>query len=302
MKWTPILIAIGYFALFLASALAMLFLQKRYRKRRRPFPEDFRLLRSPGETQLAWVRQFDENLVFFILGAAVAPVVFSWPLLLLMNHVKGWWILAGLAAWLIVFAGVFVLAARWLVGRMSEAWDRYLGYFGERYVAEWLEPLKARGWRIFHDVPGEAHGKKFNVDHVAVGPGGVFVIETKTRRKGAARPNRKDNVVYFDGHVIDWPWGEDEHGLEQAERNALWLADTLKAETKERVHVSPILALPGWWLEERKPFKNPRLARVANPKWLPAWLGEEPQALSAERIVTIAEALERRCRDVKYGA
>lgn len=285
----------------MASALAMVFWQRRQRKRRLPFPEDLKLLRSAGETQLKWVRKFDEDLILYISLAALVPVLTTWPLLFLIRRFTGWWALGGLAALVVAFIGTFLAAARWLTRKMSEGWDRYLGYFGERCVAEQLDSLKERGWKMFHDVPGEAHGKKFNIDHVAVGPGGVYVIETKTRRKGAARLGRKDNVVFFNGRVLDWPWGEDTHGLEQAERNAVWLADTLEAETKEHVHVSPILALPGWWLEELKPFKDPRLARAANPKWLPKWLGEAPEILDKKRIGAIAEALELRCRDVKYG-
>ena len=302
MTWKQILFGCGYFAFFIASVLAMLLWQKRYRKRRKPLPEDLRLLRAPGETQLMWVRKFDENLVLYVALSGTMPAVITAVLLLLTKQLTGWWVLVGLAVTLVAFIGTFIVAAHWLTRKLSESLDRYLGYFGERYVAEWLDPLREQGWRVFHDVPCEAGGKKFNIDHVAVGLGGVFVIETKTRRKGSARPGRKDNVVYFDGHVLDWPWGEDEHGLEQAERNAIWLADTLKAEAKERVHVSPILALPGWWLEELKPFKDPRLARAANPKWLPKWLSEAPEILDSKRIESIAGSLERRCRDVKYGA
>jgi hypothetical protein len=278
----------------------MLLWQKRCRKRRNPFPEDVRLLRTPGETQLIWTRKFDENLFAYLLFAGMAPVGIVLPLLFLVQRLPGWWVVVGLVAVLVVFIGTFIAAARWLKTRLLESGDRYLGYFGERYVAELLDPLREQGWRIFHDVPCEAHGKKFNIDHVAVGPGGVFVIETKTRRKGATRPGRKDNVVFFDGRVLDWPWGEDDHGLEQAERNSIWLADTLKAETGERVHVAPILTLPGWWLEIR-PSKNPRLCRVANPKWLPKWLGEAPVILNAKQVAAIAAKLEERCRDVKYG-
>jgi hypothetical protein len=260
-----------------------------------------RLLRAPGETQLMWVRKFDENLFLYVVFAGTVPAGIMIVLLPLIQRLTGWWVLVGLAVALVAFIGTFVAAARWLTRKLSEFWDRYLGYFGERYVAEWLDPLREQDWRVFHDVPGEAHGKKFNIDHVAVGLGGVFVIETKTRRKGAARPGRKDNEVFFDGRVLDWPWGEDNHGLEQAERNAIWLTDTLKAETGERVHVTPILTLPGWWVEV-KPAKNPRLARVANPKWLPKWLGETPSILNATQVAVIAAKLEERCRDVKYGA
>jgi len=200
-----------------------------------------------------------------------------------------------------VFIALFIVSARWVSRKMKEQFNRYLGYFGERIVAECMEPLKARGWRIFHDVPGVANGTKFNLDHVAVGPQGVFVVETKTRRKGGARPGFDDHKVYFDGRALIWPWGEDNHGLEQAERNAVWLTNWIKAEAGERVHVTPVLTLPGWWVEQ-KPSRETRLAKVTNPKGLAKFLPSGMPALSEASIAAIAAKLEAQCRDVEYGA
>jgi hypothetical protein len=291
---------IGYEVLFLATVMAMFYWQMRCRKRRNPFPEDVSLLRAPGETQQVWLRKFDEDLGRNLVGAGLVPAGVLLLLFWLSIRLKGWWILVGLGVSAAVFVTAFIAAVRWLTGKMHEYRDRYLGYFGERYVAEMLAPLQQRGWWIFHDVPCEAHGRKFNIDHVAVGLGGVFVIETKTRSKGSARPGRKDNQVFFDGRVLDWPWGEDSYGLEQAERNAIWLSETLKAETGGHVHVSPILTLPGWWLEVR-PSRNSRLAQVANPKWLAKRLGDAPALLNPEQVAAIATKLDERCRNVKYG-
>ena len=200
---------------------------------------------------------------------------------------------------LVVFIGSFLLAVRWFARKTEEMRNRYLGYFGERVVAEHLEPLKLQGWRVFHDVPCQHEGVKFNIDHIAVGAGGVFIIETKTRRKGSARPGFKDNVVSFDGQRLVWPWAEDNHGLEQAERNALWFAKIVKQETGEQVVVTPILVLPGWWVE-MKPMRSARFCRVANPKWLPDILGRERPILSEVQVGAIAAKLEIRCRDVEY--
>lgn len=49
----------------------------------------------------------------------------------------------------------------------------------EPQTAAALAPLAERGWRILHDRrwPGSTTGA--NVDHVAIGPGGVFVLDTK---------------------------------------------------------------------------------------------------------------------------
>ena len=52
---------------------------------------------------------------------------------------------------------------------------------GERRVARALRPLERRGWQIDHDVAKPRGG---NVDHIALGPNGLFTIETKLNRFG----------------------------------------------------------------------------------------------------------------------
>lgn len=64
------------------------------------------------------------------------------------------------------------------VGRLppeAMAWAR--GAEGERAVARWLEPLEAQGYVALHGrrIPGQ----RGDIDHLVVGPTGVFVIETK---------------------------------------------------------------------------------------------------------------------------
>ncbi|MGH9046255.1 MAG: nuclease-related domain-containing protein, partial [Acidimicrobiales bacterium] len=50
------------------------------------------------------------------------------------------------------------------------------GAAGEEQVGAMLEQLTAEGWRIVHD----ASFGRGNVDHILIGPGGVFTIETKS--------------------------------------------------------------------------------------------------------------------------
>jgi hypothetical protein len=57
---------------------------------------------------------------------------------------------------------------------------RQMGGDAETWTAEELEALDRRTWRVFHDVPVR-YG---NVDHVAVGPGRVYAIETKWTSAG----------------------------------------------------------------------------------------------------------------------
>lgn len=299
MTWQNGLFLIGYFALFGASIVGLAWWQKQKRRSRLPFGDEFKLLRMPGETQLNLVRKADDDGVMWFVWAALVPSGVALLLLQGTIHLPRDLQVAGLAVTIAGFAVSFYFAARWVARKAQQSNNRYLGYFGERIVAEHLEPLKSQGWRIFHDVPGTGNGHRFNIDHVAVGPAGVFVIETKTRRKGGARPGFDDHKVYFDGRSLVWPWGEDNHGLEQAERNAVWLADTLTAETGERVHVTPILTLPGWWVE-MKPSRDSRMCRVTNPKGLATFLPAGATMLDPRVIATIATKLEVRCRDVEY--
>lgn len=300
MTWLNGLFAAGYFLFFMACALAMLWWPRRHKKTRRPFGDELRLLRGPGETQLKIVQKFDDDMFMWVAIAAGIPALLFVTMLGFTASLPSSLRLAWMLVALVAFVGAFIAAAKWFSRKTQESYDRYLGYFGERIVSEHLEPLKRQGWYVFHDVPGVANGAKFNIDHVAVGPAGIFVIETKTRRKGNARPGFEEHKVYFDGRDLVWPWGEDNHGLEQAERNAVWLANTLKAETGDRVHATPFLTLPGWWVEN-KPSRDSRLCRVINSKGLPKFLASGPAVLDQRQMDNIAANLEARCRDVEYG-
>lgn len=62
------------------------------------------------------------------------------------------------------------------LARSAELWER--GAEGEVATANELNKLDRNVWTVFHDVrwPGR---KRANIDHIAVGPGGVFVIDSK---------------------------------------------------------------------------------------------------------------------------
>ena len=52
-----------------------------------------------------------------------------------------------------------------------------LGLDGEVGVGQFLdEYCRERGYKVLHDLQGDG----LNVDHVLIGPGGVFAIDTKT--------------------------------------------------------------------------------------------------------------------------
>jgi hypothetical protein len=58
------------------------------------------------------------------------------------------------------------------------AWRR--GAAGERRTAQLLGPLERHGWAILHDLA--VPRSQANLDHLLIGPGGVFVIDSKHYR------------------------------------------------------------------------------------------------------------------------
>jgi hypothetical protein len=289
---------VGYFLLFTASVLGFaIWRVKRYRVRP---PLEFKLLRGPGETLRRQMAAYDENMLFHMGGAAFAPPLIAGGVFLAWMH---WFkptsnvqavLCLGISGAL--FLIVLVLSFRWALKDFYQYRNDRLGYLGERAVAEELAPLERQGYRVFHDMPAEAGERKFNIDHIVVGPTGVFAIETKTRRKGRAREGFKDHEVSYDGRQLIWPWGEDQHGLNQAEAQARWLAEWLNKRTGFGIEVRPMLALPGWMVKEQK--IGP--VRVLNAKNVPsAIVGRNVRVLSTEQIDLIARQIDDKCRDVE---
>jgi hypothetical protein len=148
------------------------------------------------------------------------------------------------------------------------------GRDGEKVVGQFLEALRERGYRVFHDVVGSG----FNVDHILIGPAGVFTIETKTHSK----PNGNARIV-FDGDAIRiGSFEADRDPVIQAKAQASWLRELLKESTGRTFGIKSVIVYPGWWVNEGNMRENP--VWVLEPKRLPRYLTQEPRRLSEEDI------------------
>ena len=80
-----------------------------------------------------------------------------------------------------IAAFVLVLLVAWRRGASSNDRERVArwasGAWGEEATADVLEPLARRGVVVLHDVV--LPGRRENLDHVVVSPGGVTIVETK---------------------------------------------------------------------------------------------------------------------------
>ncbi len=283
---------------FLAFATVAVALGRYFIKRQQTKPPlEVKFLRGPGESLRQKMAKYDEDLTLTLPGAALAPVVAGLTTFGIMfcvtPHIRlniALWIIAG------VFLLVAVLSMRWFLRRAFRHRNDRLGYLGERAVGEALVPLQSAGYFVFHDIPAEAGGYTFNVDHVAVGRAGVFAIETKTRRKGRARPGFEDHKVAYDGTRLIWPWGEDDFGLQNAQTRARWLGEWLNKMTGLGLAPQPVLVFPGWFVVP----KGVGTVIVVNHKQVAAAILRQPRgALTDEQVALIARQLDDRCRDVE---
>lgn len=190
-----------------------------------------------------------------------------------------------------VVAAAFTVVAVWKFWRAKPKLKQLrLGIEGERVVGEYLGGLRTRGYRVFHDVVGP----RFNLDHVLVGPAGVFTIETKTWSK----PERGDARVVFDGQTLTAAGHvPDRDPVTQARAQATWLRALIQESTGRNVDVFPVVVFPGWYVEQAASSR--RMLWVLEPKALPTFLQNAEVRLQNEDVQLIAFHLSRFIRSTQ---
>jgi hypothetical protein len=234
-------------------------------------------LPQAGESayEMAWDLFFDRFFLYAVCSLAFVIV----GLCELTAHWLGWpmsprhWIITGAA---------FGLFALWRWHRIKPQFDQILlGRRGEREVGRMLEQLRAIGYEVFHDIPGDG----FNVDHAVIGPGGIFAIETKT----ISKPAKGRAEIDYDGQrVLIGGFTPDRDPIAQANASADHIADIINRMTGHKVPVRPIVLFPGWWVNTQ-----PRGCHtwVLNPKGVRRFLENEPTRLSREDIALYSDRL-----------
>lgn len=162
------------------------------------------------------------------------------------------------------------------------------GLQAEKSVGQYLEQFRAQGYQIFHDIPGESGGKKFNVDHVLIGPKGIFTIETKYRQK----PEKGQTKIQYDGQqILINGITPDNEPIVQAKAQASWLFERLQSGTGKKHFVQPVVVYPGWFIENR----NARNAAVwvINEKALAAFIDNQSRSLPEGEIAAASDHLSR---------
>lgn len=197
-----------------------------------------------------------------------------------------YWQPSQLSPWVITAAalGVCVYVAIRIYRILPRLRSLRQGIDGEKAVGQFLDRLREQGYHVFHDIVGE----RFNVDHVLIGPGGVFTIETKTwskPAKGEARIRYDGETLTAAGHT------PDRDPIIQAKAQARWLAELLRESTGRRLGVQPVVVFPGWFVEAAP--GSHLSVWVLEPKGLPAFLSREREQLAPEDVKLAAFHLSR---------
>lgn len=286
-----VFLALGFAAGAMFLLLGMLEWRRRQAYRHTKLPFTKRYLRPPGESLRQKLEEFDDKLIDKVAWLfAVAGFLGIGVYQCLTQS----WIVGGLLVGL-SFGG-FVWWAIRFERHANERRRHYLGFLGERAVGEELNQLLAKGWIVFHDVPFEDNpsAKAFNVDHVVVGVGGLFAIETKARRK---RTEAGGHEVTFDGRTLHFPWGAEDWGIKNARERAQHLGSWLSGQLSSPLNVIPVLVFPGWMVHRRGASD----LRVVSSAEIPTlFAGEESnRRIEPATVQAIKALLEQRCRDVE---
>jgi hypothetical protein len=153
----------------------------------------------------------------------------------------------------------------------NESW--HAGAIGERLVADLLQRLPSQ-WRVFHSIPVGA--RETDIDHLLVGPAGVFTINTKHHAG-------KSIWVAGDNLMVD---GRHNPHIRAARAEAHSVEKVLRGRLVIDPYVHPIIALIG---VKNLTFKEePSNLKVIDASNLVRWLKSLPAVMDVDTQEQIA--------------
>ena len=170
---------------------------------------------------------------------------------------------------------------RWvarLLGLRTEATSWEVGARGERIMGRRLERLRACGWEVLHSIP-LASGA--DIDHLVIGPGGVFTINTK--HHAGARVSVGRHRVWVNGSAQEY--------IRNSRHEAAAAARRLSEALGRTVPVCGVVAFvnPGPFSMKEPPSD----ALVTSDKTIASVLRSRPAVLSVAEAQAVFQAARR---------
>ncbi len=287
----PLIPTVIFIVLCVVPLSTIIFIFKKQTKSKKS-PLNIELLRSAGQTLQGQIEDLTSDILIKALFIPLVPItiysVYATQVVVSEKNIGN----IVLYVYLLGAAGFIFSLSKDVYKMIKKRNLLRLGYECEVAVGQELSQLIGLGYRVFHDFPAD----KFNIDHIAVGPQGVFAIETKGRAK--TRKQENDSwKLQFDGKKLMFPgWSEDKPVI-QAKKQASWLSKWLENSTGEKYKAIPVLAIPGWWID----IVGPSDIRMFNGK-NPAFLTKGQVVLDDKQIKSISFHIDKQCRDVETKA
>ena len=285
---------VGAFAPAIVLLGAVTYDKYRRAKVMRP-PQEEKLLRPPGHSLSMRLDKLMDRataqLIWAMFWTAWAGILAGYIARLIIDPVTLRWMIVAVTLLVLTIMAGTTLAIK-AYRTMQDRRGVRLGLRGEQATAEALHEAADAGLRVFHDIQA---GDDWNIDHVAIGTKGVFLMETKAAIRLAGKKNEPTHHVKFDGSALQFPSGVDQVSVAQARRNAGWLSNFLMQKTGESVSVDTIVVLPGWWVEGRGDG-----VKAMNCKYLTNYLRGQRDRISSTQVDRITEALEEKNRTLDF--
>ena len=155
------------------------------------------------------------------------------------------------------------------------------GLIGEKKVAETLTAALSSEFSLFNDVTLK-NWEKSNIDHIVVGPTGIFAIETK---------NNKGEISYY---------GDNWEGINgqpsvQARINAVRIRNILKNSEEFKQRTPLVQGVVVFSNKEARliPKKTPDWVKVLRIEELAGFLMNEPRKLAVQDIDSIEMEIDK---------
>ncbi len=162
----------------------------------------------------------------------------------------------------------------------AQAGRESAGLEGERVVGAVLDSVAAAGWRILHDR--RVRGSTANIDHIAVGPGGIVVVDAKAYSGSAT-------IAGDELRVGGWRRVDE---VDAVSRYARTVAATVGSALPElgAVTATPVMCFA-------RPVGLPapvslRGVMLAEHETLAAWLCSLPPFLGQKTVAQIAQVID----------
>lgn len=176
-----------------------------------------------------------------------------------------------------LFAVSAIAVAVWWRRGLHRVESFFKGARGEEIVAAMFARLPDV-WHVFHDF----EAGKFHVDHVLVGPAGVFAVETKNWRDVVTL---ESGEVIAGGHVPNHPPVAQASAEAKAVKAALGRAGW----TGE---VAPVVCFASGTFQDG--LAKAGTVLVANADAFLQWLQKQPGALAANECARLTQLMETR--------